>query len=88
MCRKKYSLTKTSEKKFLLSPKDLCLVDKVGQLLEIGVSSLKIEGRNRRAEYVGETVRVYRKVLDGLAINKNDRDRLKIAFNRGDYTEG
>jgi len=88
LCRKGYSYNKNGEKKYLLSPKDLCLVENLNDLVKLGVTSFKIEGRNRRAEYVGEVVSIYRKALDGGSFGKPEKDRLKVAFNRGDFTGG
>ena len=49
---------------FLLSPKDLNTLDLLPQLVEVGVSSLKIEGRMKKPEYVATVVKTYRAVLD------------------------
>lgn len=48
----------------LLSPKDLCSVNLLGNLVRAGVCSLKIEGRMKSPEYVNAVVGVYRQVLD------------------------
>jgi putative protease len=48
----------------LLSPRDLCTVDLLPQLVEAGVSSLKVEGRMKSADYVHTVIGVYRDVLD------------------------
>ena len=59
------------------------------RLADAGVSIFKIEGRNRREQYVGETCSVYRKILDSdYEFQADDIKRLKTAFNRGDYTSG
>ena len=50
--------------KFLLSPKDLNTIDLLPDLVAAGVSSLKIEGRMKKPEYVATVVRTYRSVLD------------------------
>jgi len=52
---------------------------------DLGVCSLKIEGRARRSYYVAEACRIYRKSLDGEMVTEQDLDKLKMAFNRG-YT--
>lgn len=49
---------------YILSPKDLCTIDFLDQIIEAGVDSLKIEGRKRSPEYVAVTVEVYRKAID------------------------
>jgi putative protease len=48
----------------LLSPQDLCTIDLMEELVDVGVSSLKIEGRMKSPEYVSAVVSVYRKQLD------------------------
>lgn len=74
---------------YLLSAKDLCGVYTAKRLADAGVSIFKIEGRNRREQYVGETCSVYRKILDSdYECQADDIKRLKTAFNRGDYTSG
>ena len=77
---------------YLLSPKDLCSIDLVKELAELGISSLKIEGRMKRPEYVGIVVSSYRKLFDGLKsgieIDRRviEKELLQI-FNRG-FTKG
>lgn len=82
LCRKKY--TYKNKTAFWLSPKDICLADEVKLLVDAGVTSFKIEGRMRRAEYAGEAVNCYRNASEG---NRYDKSRLKRLFNRGDYTD-
>ncbi len=73
----------------LLSPRDLCTVDRVDDLVAAGVASLKIEGRMKSPEYVFAVTSVYRKALDAALTKENaaiadaDRDRLTDAFSRG-----
>jgi len=57
---------------YFFSPADLQLISKVPELADMGVASLKIEGRMKSAEYVGTVVAAYRHLLDGL-----DGDREK-----------
>jgi len=54
---------------YIFNSKDLCLLDKLPQLISIGVNSLKIEGRMKSVYYVGAVVRVYRAALDYIAAN-------------------
>ena len=49
---------------YFLSPKDLCTLELMPQLIEAGVDSFKIEGRLKSPEYVAVTTSVYRKYLD------------------------
>ena len=95
-CRLPYEFEGKSRKKagFLLSPKDLCYIDRLGELIDAGVTSLKIEGRMKSKEYVATVVRIYRKYIDEyLSKGKytvSDEDRFELAqiFNRGGFTEG
>lgn len=79
---------------YLLSPKDLCAIDQLGALIEAGVSSFKIEGRMKSAEYVATVVRIYRKYLDlalrgkSYVVEVKDKEDLLQAFNRGGFTQG
>lgn len=71
LCRLPYTLTDASGKKIvsrkhLLSMKDLNLSDHLEKLLEVGVSSLKIEGRLKDIPYVKNTVAYYRQKLDSI----------------------
>ncbi len=85
LCRKKYYINGKSG--YFLSTKDLDLSKKIERLSKLGVASLKIEGRMRRAEYVGETVKFYRNLLDGQAKNVSDINAKKL-YNRGEGCEG
>ncbi len=70
-CRLPYTLHNVALRKtldapgdHLLSPKDLCTIDVLPELIEAGATSLKIEGRMKSPEYVKSVVGVYRQVLD------------------------
>ncbi len=54
------------DRKYLLSPQDLAGLEGLPELVRVGVTSLKIEGRLKTPEYVANITRVYRKALDGL----------------------
>jgi len=58
------------ERAFLFNSKDLCCLDILDKLVATGVSSLKIEGRNRSLHYVSSVVKVYRAALDSLVTGK------------------
>lgn len=81
-CRKMY--TGEKGKGYFISPKDQMMGKKEIELLkEIGVEAIKIEGRMKSPEYVYETVKYYRDIIDGRsAINKTHK-----IFNRG-YGKG
>ena len=50
--------------KYLLSPKDLNTLSHIGELIDAGVYSFKIEGRMKRPEYVALMTACYRKAID------------------------
>ena len=87
MCRLPYDFYFENQKLksgYLLSAKDFNMLNRLKDLEEGGVDSLKIEGRARRPYYVGEITKTYRQALNKLPINEED---VKLAFNRG-FTEG
>ena len=86
-CRQSYGYGRW-ENKFPLSLKDNCLVDYLKELEEMGVASLKLEGRMKRAEYVAAVTSVYRKAIDEGVVTPLMRDQLMKAFNRDGFTEG
>lgn len=90
-CRLPYALTSSKVKKegYLLSAKDFCLLPNLKELVDAGVTSLKIEGRARRPGYVGEATYIYKNaVLNDFKYTQNDLINLKKEFNRGDYISG
>lgn len=96
-CRQKYNLISNNRKvnkdEYILSTKDLCSLESIGDLIDIGVSSFKIEGRMKSKEYVYLVTKMYRMAIDSYLKNKkiniNDDDiiNLKKIFNRG-FTKG
>lgn len=68
-----------------LSLKDLCGIPYINKLTEIGVASLKIEGRMKRAEYVAAAVTACRAALDG---KEPDLETLQAVFSRNGFTDG
>ncbi|MGL5295651.1 MAG: peptidase U32 family protein [Culicoidibacterales bacterium] len=58
------SLTTEGEAQFAMSPKDLSLITSIPEMIELGVDSLKVEGRMKSIHYVATVVSVYRKVID------------------------
>ena len=85
-CRRAYTLETSENKgKYAISLSDLCLIDKLKELRDAGVKSVKIEGRMRNPEYVASVVKAYRQAIDdGIA----DTKEIKRTFNRGDFTLG
>ena len=87
LCRLPYELTfdnKTLASGYLLSAKDNNMLNRLEDLKNAGVDSLKIEGRARRPFYVGAITKAYRNALDG---RNYDNEDITLAFNRG-FTEG
>lgn len=68
-CRKEYSLNGQNFSTHFFSPKDLRLVDQLKSLVNTGLTSLKIEGRMKSAEYVFQVVSAYRKALTSVGLN-------------------
>ena len=96
-CRQPYDLIinnkKVNNNKYLLSTKDLNTLNYIGELIKIGIDSLKIEGRMKRPEYVYTIVSLYRKAIDSyietgkINITDNEIKQLKKIFNR-EFTKG
>lgn len=71
----------------ILSSKDLCMIDHVKELEEVGLSSLKIEGRMKSIYYVAIVTRAYRKAIDGSDdADKYRRDLFDVSHR--EYTTG
>lgn len=100
-CRRSYTVkdTETNEEllidnEYIMSPKDLCTIDILDQLINSGVDVLKIEGRSKGADYVHEVTACYREATDAVLSNsytdekkKDWLDRLSKIYNRG-FWEG
>ncbi len=76
---------KHNGREFALSLKDMSYVDSAKELANLGVSSLKIEGRMKRAEYVAATVNQLKKALNDEDV---DNDVLRKVFSRSGFTTG
>ena len=97
-CRLPYELLEDNkasiDKGFLLSPRDLCGLDYLKELISSGLSSLKIEGRLKSPEYVATVTKIYRKYIDlyykdgDFKIDDEDRIALLQVFNRGGFSSG
>ncbi|MEI8062475.1 MAG: DUF3656 domain-containing protein [Verrucomicrobiota bacterium] len=76
------------ERRYLLSPQDLAAVSAIPELLRLGVTGFKIEGRLKSPEYVAATCQVYRKAIDAVTgeFPADDRYKLELAFSRGLHT--
>ena len=96
-CRLKYDIlsdNKVIDKDvFALSLKDLNSLENIGRLIDVGVNSLKIEGRMKSPAYVYLVTSLYRKAIDSyyetgrVFIDKDMLHDLKVTFNR-EYTRG
>lgn len=82
-CRKEYTDSK-GNKGYLLSPKDQLLgYDEIQKLKEIGIESIKVEGRMKDPNYVFETAGYYSQMING----EKAEERVSEIFNRG-YSKG
>ncbi|MDW8801303.1 U32 family peptidase [Clostridium sp. A1-XYC3] len=71
--------TMTERKGYLLSPKDICTIEDVKDIVESGTSSLKIEGRMKRPEYVVGVVQAYRRAIDNaLGIERKSMEEINF----------
>lgn len=107
-CRREYKVTNKEEEysfdlgdHYVMSPKDLCTLPFIEKLIEAGIFSLKIEGRNRSPEYVGAVTMAYREVVDAYimerrelgfeekfaALKKKNMTDIERVFHRG-YSSG
>ena len=84
------------KEQFWLSPKDICTLQILPEVLEAGVDSLKIEGRMKRTEYAAGVAAMYRKYVDlyrkngkeGYHVEKKDIQDLMDLYNRGGFSTG
>ncbi len=86
-CRQSYGYTHW-QNNYPLSLKDNCLVHYLQELAEMGVASIKLEGRMKRPEYVATVTAVYRKALDEMVVTRDMMQALYTAFNRQGFTDG
>jgi putative protease len=94
-CRMPYEIICDGKKvdlndvQYLLSPQDLAAHDLVPQLIELGVASLKIEGRLKSPEYVANMTRHYREAIDRawagrpVAFSPREVQEMELSFSRG-----
>jgi putative protease len=74
---------------YLLSPQDLAAYDLVPRLIDLGVASLKIEGRLKAPEYVANITRHYREAIDAawagesVEFSPRDVEEMQLSFSRG-----
>src|SRR5690606_25905887 len=96
-CRKKYTVIDQEtgfeielDNEYMMSPKDLCTIDFLDQIIDAGIKVLKIEGRGRAPEYVAKTTRCYREAIDAVADGTYTPEKvaewmkqLETVYNRG-----
>ena len=87
-----YEIHQDEKGSHILSPKDLCLVEHLSELIDAGVDSLKVEGRTKSLYYVSAVAKTYRQAIDECLKNPSaDLHKyfieLKKVGNRG-YTTG
>ncbi len=96
-CRLPYEFLENDKKidsGHILSPRDLCGLDFIPNLVNAGVTCLKIEGRMKNPEYVATVTRIYRKYINlaesdvEYIIDENDKKTLLQVFNRGMSSSG
>jgi U32 family peptidase len=101
LCRRRYTVVDQMsgeeldiDNNFVMSPKDLCTIEFLDQLVGTGVRSLKIEGRSRSSEYVHTVIKAYRTALVALTqaqytpkLIKTLMTELKTVYHRG-YSSG
>jgi U32 family peptidase len=96
-CRKKYTVIDQEsgfeievDNEYLMSPKDLCTLDFLDQVIDSGIQVLKIEGRGRAPEYVATVVKTYRDAIDSYYDGTFSKEKVGIwmqalatVYNRG-----
>ncbi|MBP5178434.1 MAG: U32 family peptidase [Lachnospiraceae bacterium] len=96
-CRKLYKakIEDSEYKGYFLSPKDMCTLEHIPELIEAGVDSFKIEGRMKSAEYGAGVVAAYRRAIDRYFEKNGDAKEIpgEIAglseiYNRGGFNTG
>jgi putative protease len=101
-CRLPYKVMKNNKQMnqfnetYVLSPKDMCTIDIIPDMIESGIYSFKIEGRMKKPEYTAGVVRIYRKYIDmylengrkGYKVLNSDKKELEDIFNRCGFNQG
>ncbi len=96
-CRKKYTVIDQEtgvemelDNEYIMSPKDLCTIDFLDQIVDAGVEVLKIEGRGRAPEYVAKVIKCYRDAIDSIEAGSYKKEKviswmqeLEKVYNRG-----
>nr|MBC8416534.1 U32 family peptidase [Candidatus Cloacimonadota bacterium] len=86
-----FSLDEDEYGTYIMNSKDLCLVERLKEIIDAGLDSIKIEGRMKSLYYVANVTRTYKKVVKLISENKEVPDNLKEELNKVShrhYTEG
>lgn len=101
VCRRPYTVTDTEtgeelliDNEYIMSPKDLCTIDILDQVMGSGIDVLKIEGRGKGPDYVYTVTQCYREAIDAIKEGTYTTDKithwkeeLATVYNRG-FWEG
>ncbi|MDP2059653.1 MAG: peptidase U32 family protein [Flavobacteriaceae bacterium] len=96
-CRKKYTVIDQEsgfeieiDNEYMMSPKDLCTLDFLDQVIDSGIKVLKLEGRGRAPEYVATVTKTYRNAIDAYYEGTFTKDKISVwmddlstVYNRG-----
>ena len=96
-CRKKYTVIDQEtgfeielDNEYMMSPKDLCTLDFLDQVIDSGIKVLKIEGRGRAADYVATVIKTYREAIDSYYEGTFTKEKISVwmealatVYNRG-----
>ncbi|GAA3572995.1 peptidase U32 family protein [Snuella lapsa] len=96
-CRKKYTVIDQEtgfemelDNEYIMSPKDLCTIDFLDEVVDAGIKVLKIEGRGRAPEYVAKVIKCYREAIDSIEAGTYSKEEviswmqtLETVYNRG-----
>ncbi|HQV66558.1 MAG TPA: peptidase U32 family protein [Saprospiraceae bacterium] len=100
-CRRPYQVTDLEtgnelliDNEYIMSPKDLCTIEFVDELMDAGIDVFKIEGRSKSAEYVFTTTKCYREAIDAVIDGSYTQEKMQTwlseldkVYNRG-FWEG
>ena len=88
-CRLPYGVNGPAKGAYPLSLKDSCLADRLGEMADMGVACVKLEGRMKRPEYVAVITRIYARLLEeGRGPTDAEVAELERAFSRSGFTDG
>ncbi len=88
-CRRRYKVTDIEDghelelqNEYIMSPKDLCTIDFLDELIDTGISVLKIEGRGKSADYVKTVTECYREAIDRCLDRSFSKEKVAAWMNR------